>query len=194
MQFEEAYQYITQSERRKQILLRIIQPLTAKQLSKLTEISLDACSYILWELAVYEVVHCLNKQARRSRLYWLTDLGIACHKKLREQELLPRLDYELPDVEWNLYGLLCFNHRSSVLGAIRKPIQPAAIKREARSQNPLIRMSTNNVRDVIRFFLEKGVVSKTYIKGKAHPRYQLTDAGRHLQTLLLRAEKLELKA
>ena len=188
MQFEEAYQYITQSERRKQILLRIIQPITAKQLSKQTGIRLDACSYLLWELAVYEVVHCLNKQARRSRLYWLTDLGISCHKKLHEQQLLPRLDYELPDVDWNLYGRLCFNHRSSVLRAIRKPIQPAAIKREARSQNPLIRMSANNVRDVIRFFLEKGIVSTKYIKGKGHPQYELTELGRQLQLLLLRAE------
>jgi predicted DNA-binding transcriptional regulator len=69
-----------------------------------------------------------------------------------------------------------------------EPLQPAAIKRRARRHDPEIRMSANNVRDVIQVFLRRGIVTSVLERGKTHPRYELTETGRQLQQLLLRAE------
>ena len=188
MQFSEAYHYLIQGERRKQILLQIKQPVTIKQLSKLTSFREDACSYIIWELRIYELVYCLNDQARRSRLYWLTDLGKTCQRKLLAENDLPFLDHNFPNVDWNLYGWVCYSHRSTIIKVLTKPLQPSEIKRKAKFLYPSITMSANNVRDVIKLFLEKGIVTRIYFPGKAHPRYELTHLGKDLQRLLLFSE------
>ena len=188
MQFNKAYYWLNQGERRQLLLVKLKQPMTAKQLARKTAMSLDCCSYTLWELSVYEMVYCLNQQAIRSRLYWLTNLGKACQRKLREAQALLPFDYDLPCIDWDLYGWVCFSHRAAVIRAIDRPMQPAAIKRKAKSQNPNLKMSANNVRDVIKLFLQRGVVRPVKIKRKAHPRYELTEIGRQLQQLLSQAE------
>ena len=188
MQFSEAYHYLIQGERRKQILLQIRQPVTIKQLSKLTNFRQDACSYIIWELRIYELVYCLNDQARRSRLYWLTDLGKTCQRKLLEENDLPFLDHNFPDIDWDLYGWVCYSHRSVIIKVLKRPLQPSEIKRTARFLYPSIRMSANNVRDVMRLFIQRDIVRKIHIKGRVHPRYELTELGKKIQLLLLQAE------
>lgn len=55
--------------------------------------------------------------------------------------------------------------------------------------DPLIRMSANNVRDIIRLFLKRGIVQSVAVSGIRHPNYQLTPKGIQLQELLLRAEQ-----
>ena len=190
MRFSEAYHWFIQGERRQQILLKMKQPMTAKQLSFQTGLELDSCSYVLWELSIYAVVCCLNKDSRKSRLYWLTELGKACRHRLAEHQGLSLVTHELPNIDWNLYGWVCFTHRAAVIKALHIPMQPVRIVKTARFKDPYIRMSANNVRDVITLFLQKGIVQKVPgPRKRSHPRYSLTTTGLKLQELLFRAEE-----
>lgn len=165
--------------------------MTAKQLSHKIALSMDCCGYILSELSDHKLVACLNGQARRSRLYWLTTLGKIYQQKLRESRNLPQFDFDFPKVDWQLYGWVCFSHRQAVIRALTEPMQPAAIKRKARSQNAGLRMSANNVRDIIRLFLSRRIVRPVNVHRKAHLRYELTELGRKFRTLLLEVEGID---
>jgi predicted transcriptional regulator len=66
-------------------------------------------------------------------------------------------------------------------------MQASAIKRRAVFQNPQLRMSANNVRDVMRYLLCKGLVRKVTLGRRRHPRYTVTDLGKTFQELLARA-------
>ena len=187
MQFDEAFRYVAQSERRKRVLSALTQPLTVKQLSSLASLKLPTCCHVLSELRIYKVVRCLNRRARRSRLYWLTKLGHQCRDALNDSACRDSNPADSPYINWDLYGAVCFSHRSAVLRAISGPMQSATIKRVARFQDPTIRMSANNVRVVIKFFAAQGIVTRIHIRGNHHPRYELTDLGRRFQLLILRA-------
>ncbi len=190
MQYSEAYHWLKQGKRRRKILLTIRQPMTARQLSKHTEITLDTCSLVLKGLAGNGLVTCLNGRARRSRLYWLTQPGKECQSRLRRERGLGALRNDFPIMDWELYGWVCFSHRAAVLTALREPMQPAQIKRVARSQNPALKMSANNVRDVVRLFLERGITERVPgVKNRSHSRYQLTKEGAQLRVLLMRANE-----
>ena len=167
------------------------QPMTAKQLANQTGIDLDSCSYVLWELGIYGLVACRSQKARRSRVYWLTELGAACQRKLRAAQGLPSLEHEFPKVDWNLYSWVCYSHRAAVIKALVGPLQPATIKRRAKAQDPTLRMSANNVRDVIRLFLAKEIVRAVKVTGRFHLHYELTRTGQRLRTLLLNADSRE---
>lgn len=121
-------------------------------------------------------------------MYWLTPLGIACQEQLRKLQGLPPLAHAFSDIDWKLYGSLCFSHRSAIIKALSEPLQPAAIKRKARSQNPNIKMSANNVRDAIKPFVKNGVLQQIQVKKKMHPRYELTALGKKFQRLLRDAD------
>ena len=135
------------------------------------------------------LVECLNPAARRSRVNWLTELGVVCQGELVKSKGLTEVKHDFPRVDWEAYGWICFSHRSAVVKALTRPMQPATIKRVGRFRDPQIRMSANNVRDIIRLFLERGIVQKVSIRGKAHPRYELTEMGRKMQDLLFSAER-----
>jgi len=184
MELCEAYYWLKLGERRQNLLAVIHQPMTATQLARNLEMNRDCCSDVLWELSVYQLVECLNPNARRSRLYWLTELGKECQGRLRASLRKESLKYDFPSADWDLYGWCCFSHRSAIIKALEEPLQPAAVKRKARFQNPDIRMSANNVRDIIRLLLEKRIVIKVPPKGKVRPKYELTEDGKDLQVLL----------
>jgi hypothetical protein len=158
------------------------------QLSIRTGNSLDQCSSLLGQLVLCNLVKCLNPLATRSRLYWLTPIGIFCQKKLKNKEDIPNALKNLPDIDWQLYGWVCYNHRAAIIKALTEPMQPATIKRRAKQNNSKIKMSANNVRDVIRLFHKKGIVRSVNLRKKAHPRYELTEIGTRLKTLLQQAE------
>ena len=184
MEFDEAYYWLVQGERRKEILIGFNQPLTATHIARRNDITLDSCLHILWGLSLYGIVYCLNKGTRHNKMYWLTELGKACQRRLRETSALQPLAHRFPNVSWDLFSSVCYSHRSSVIKAMHGPMQSAAIKRKALSQNPCLRMSANNVRDVMRYLLENGIVRRIKIKKKAHPRYELTDLGMTFRELL----------
>ncbi len=185
MEFDQAYYWLIQSERRKNILVGFNQPLTATHIARRTDINLDSCLHLLWGLTLYGVIFCLNNGTRYNRLHWLTELGKACQRQLRETLALQPLAYCFPNIPWDLFSSVCYSHRSAVIKAIHGPMQAAAIKRKALFHNPQLRMSANNVRDVIQYLLTKGIVARIQIKRRAHPRYELTELGRAFRELLL---------
>ena len=91
-------------------------------------------------------------------------------------------------VDWNLYGKVCYRQREAVLRALVRAMQPIEIKRRAKSQNSQLKMSANNARDVIQYFLDEGIVRKLEIGGRTYPLYEPTEVGRKFQFLLLQAE------
>ena len=121
----------------------------------------------------------MNLSSRQSRLYGLTEFGKCAQTKLCKNIGQAPITHDTPEVDWDLYGWVCYRHRRAVLLAITEPMQPAAIKRKARSRNSQLRMSANNVRDIIRLFMGKGLVRSVQIRRKAYLRYELTDLGRN---------------
>ena len=69
-------------------------------------------------------------------------------------------------------------------------MQPAEIKRILRLHKPDIKISANNVRDIVQLFLAKEIVRPVKIRKKAHLRYELTDSGNKLRQLIIQAETL----
>jgi len=165
-------------------LTSLMQPMTAKQLSQMTEIREDSCSFILQEFLRCRIVTCLNSQARRSRLYWLTEDGKKCQKYFVESHGKAVLHTDFPVVDWNLYGWVCYTHRTAILKTLTEPLQPAVIRRKILHHNPTIKISANNVSDILRLFLQKSIIEPVVIRKKVHPFYRLTELGIKLQKLL----------
>ena len=185
--FPEAYHWLLQSERRKRIIREVTQPLTATHLSRRTGMLRHTCTKLLLELAVYELVYCLNEHTHRSRVYWLTYLGLASQLKLCELLSVAPPTHDFPKIDWHLYGWVCFGHRTAIINALVHPMRPPAIKRRARLHDDALRMSADNVRDVILLFLAKGIVRPVYVRKKGYPAYELTDVGVALRRLLRQA-------
>lgn len=174
------------------------QPMTAKQLSKHTTLSEKVCSAGLLELLESGLVECLNPRAGRSRLHRVVQAAKLLQKEVREQAGLQALKHDYPKVDWNLYGSVLYSHRLTVLKTLafllttlKRPFQPAEIKRKARFNDSSVRMSANNVRDVIREMKAMGIVRKAAIQGKWHSGYELTELGWKLEELRSRAESAE---
>jgi predicted transcriptional regulator len=182
------YEWIKKEESRRKILMTIKQPLTGKQIGRRTGIPMDTCSYVVAKLVARGLLTCLNPEARNSRLYWLTDLGIQCRKRFHQDLALAYEEYDLPSVDWALYGWICFSHRSTVMKTLTAPMQPSEIKRAIRKRKAEMKISANNIRDVVKLLLEKGIVQKVFTRKKAHPRYELTDSGNKLQEILIQSE------
>ena len=169
-------------------LIAISQPMTAKQISSRTSIPKNTCSHIIVQCSVQGLLTCLNPQQRNSRLYGLTSHGRRIRKRLCKGTNLPFKEYDQPDINWSLFGSVCFNHRSAVIRTMSGPMQPSEIKRVLRMHQSSLRISANNVRDIIKLLLSKDIVRSVKVKKKAHPRYELTELGVQLQRLLKRAQ------
>ena len=187
MEFAHAYYWLIQSERRKAILLDFDQPLTATHIARRTGITLDACLNLVWGMTLYGILYCLNPDTRYNRLHWLTNLGKGCQRRLRQRLASRPLVYRLPDMPWDLFSSLCYSHRTSILKALHGPMQAAEVKRKALFQDARLRMSANNVRDVMRYLLEHGIVRRVMIEKRSHPRYELTELGKTFKELLVGA-------
>ena len=106
----------------KRIFQRLGQPVTATQLSRLSGIPADTCSYVLATLSQRKLVRCINPMARRSRLYWLTRLGRAWQRRLRALDGMSPINHDYPDLDWTLYGDVCYSHRAAVIKCLNQPI------------------------------------------------------------------------
>ena len=182
------YEWIKKEESRRKILMTIKQPLTGKQIGRRTGIPMDTCSYVVAKLVTKGLLICLNPEARNSRLYWLTGLGIQCQKRFHQDSALPYEEYDLLSIDWALYGWICFSHRSIVMKTLTAPMQPSEIKRMIRKKKAGMKISANNIRDVVKLLLEKAIVQKVFVRKKAHPRYELTDSGSQFRELLMQSE------
>ena len=181
-----ACRWIANGKLRKRILRGMDQPLTARQIAQRTGTDVNGCSHALRDLESRDLVRCLNPSAKRSRVYGLTDLGTRCMRRLHSGTFGQGSDH--PGVDWDLYGWTCFRQRAAVLAALEHPEQASHIKRTVRLRDPAARMSANNVRDVVRLFLLRGLVCRVFTRGHVHPRYALTDAGKQIRCLLCRVE------
>ena len=190
MKNSNVYQWAAEEENRKKILIAINQPITAKQLSKRTGIPMDTCSYSLAKFTAKGLLVCLNTDASKSRLYWLTEFGLRCREQLHMDLNLLYKEYDLPNISWQLYGWVCFNHRSVIIKILTIPMSPAEIKRALRIHRPKIKISANNIRDIIKLFLARNIVRPVETGKRAYPRYELTDLGIKFRQLLLRADSV----
>lgn len=186
MPTSKVYEWIHKQESRSKILMTMRQPLTGKQISKRIGIPADSCSHTIATLSAKGLLYCLNLQVSNSRLYWLTDFGQQCRKQLHQDLAIEYEAPDLPNIDWSLYGWLCFSHRSAVIKTMTHPLQPAEIKRILRNRRPQLKISANNVRDVVKLFVSKGLAQPIRIKKKAHLRYELTNIGITFQKLLIR--------
>lgn len=187
MEFTQVYYWLVQHESRRHIFLEFDQPLTATHIARRVGLRLDACVHLLRRMTRYGLLFSLNLETRHNPLYWLTDLGIACQRQLRRQSGLGPLTHRVPRVPWDLFSSLCYSHRTAALQAMQGPMQAAEIKRRALFHDPRLRMSANNVRDVMRYFLQHGIVRRLIIRRRSHPRFELTDLGRVFRELLVGA-------
>jgi len=188
MKYTDVYPWISQEKQYRAFIMAITQPLTARQISRKTGIPVDTCSCLIAKLSDQGLLTCLNPEQRNSRLYWVTGLGAKCKNKLYQDLDLPRKELDLPDMDWQLYGWVCFTHRSAVIRTLSGPMQPSEIKRFLRVHHPDIKISSNNIRDVVKLLLSRNIVRPVKIRKKAHLRYELTETGRQLQRLLLQAQ------
>ena len=169
--------------------MSISQPMTAKQISKVTRLRVDSCSHALGKFKARGMVICLNPTARSSRVFGLTESGLGCRKQLvLDSGKAAKPVADVAGVVWELYGWVCFRHRAAVIRVLTEPMQPSAMKRRLRNRNSGIRISANNVRDIVKLFLARGIVQQVHVRKKAHPLYELTELGKKFQRLLLQAE------
>ena len=174
------------SDKRRLILSSFGQPMTATHVARRTGISRDSCLHHLWTLTHRKILRCLNPDTRFIRLYTLTNLGKACRRCLDDPQRGSGLfTYHEPEIPWDTYSSVCYRHRAAVVKSMREPLQAAAIKRRARLRDAELRMSANNVRDVMKHLLKVGVARRINLRKKKHPRYELTELGEQFQRLLL---------
>ena len=188
MQNSNVYIWLTEKEDRRKVLLSMDQPLTAGQISKRVGIPLDSCSHILRKLKKKNMTLCLNPKSRNSRLYGLTQKGKVYRNQLSKKHGIPVKKYNLPDVNWQLYGWVCFDHRAATIKALNEPMRASEIKKILRLHKPNIKISANNIRDIIRLFEAKNIVEPVKVKKMSYPRYQLTDIGIQLKKLIINAQ------
>ena len=187
MNFKEACRWLASSRVRLDLLNSFNQPLTGGQLCRRLRIPADRCSRVLRRFASVGLLRCLNAKARQNRLYWLTVFGLRCQQHTWRLQRHAVLIHECPDVDWDLYGWACHRHRSTVIQVLCKPMQPSAMKQRARSEYGDVRMSANNVRDVIKLLLRLRIVRRIHLPRRAHPVYELTKQGRVFRRLLIQA-------
>ena len=189
MHRKEIYEWVKQNQARSRLLLKADMPLTARQLGRQTGLGQKRLSSLLSSFAVKQLCVCINPEARTSRLYKLTRLGKELQDRLTCELKLPKPAQTDYNIDWQLYGRLCYRHRSLVLINLTEPLQPAHIKRKIRFRNKSAKISANNIRGIIRFFEKEGIVKKVFVKKKARPKYELTGSGRIFRELLLKANQ-----
>jgi hypothetical protein len=180
----DASQWLRQGHERQRVFMALSQPLTAHQLALRLEKSRNAISECLRQLRIFRLAVCLNPSAHQSRVYTLTDEGRA-HLALFAQEAGLSVP-AIPELAWDLYGDLCFRHRRAVLVTLRGRVRPPQVKRYALGNDPMLRMSVDNCREVLYWMVANGVVRAVRPRGSAFPSYELTEVGRRFQAVMRR--------
>jgi DNA-binding transcriptional regulator GbsR (MarR family) len=181
------------------VLCSIKQPLTAKQLSKQTNLSVERCSAAISELARSGLIECKNQRQQRSRLYFVTNQGMIVQSELRNGIGLPPVvdNFRKAPAVWLNYGFVCFSHRSAIIRTLRagdenvRPMNAATIKRKAKFNDPMLRMSANNVRDVLKELSDRDIVRKISTNKSKYPSYMLSNTGEYFKKLLVEADKID---
>jgi hypothetical protein len=104
------------------------QPVTIKQWSHMSGIVFEQCRQIIIAARNQGLVKCINPTARRHRVYFFTFDGLKAQKEVRHKRGFHEVVYDLPELDWVLYGECCFPHRAAVIKAIREPMQSCTIR------------------------------------------------------------------
>lgn len=182
-------QNIRKIKAEKKILLAFAQPLTIKHISQKTGIPENLCRHIVARYVQNGQLICLNHTARKSRVYWLTQSGILQQKKLCKKLNITNIKPDLPNIDWQLYGWVCFIHRSMVIKTLTMAMRPSEVKKVLRFRKPGMKISANNIRDVLRLLLSKAIVRPVKVKNRTYLRYELTETGTKFRQLLLQADQ-----
>lgn len=158
--------------------------MTTQHVIDVTGLEKDNSKEVVRELRTYGLVYCLTPQARRSRLYWLTPLGIQCCNALRIESGLPAQRMQLPSVSWDAYAFTCFAHRSAILRNLHTPSRVAALREGILFAEPGIKLSDHALRDCLHALEDQGLVTKETLP---HLLYDLTPLGKELQHLHIQA-------
>ncbi|MEN6384055.1 MAG: hypothetical protein ABFD79_02545 [Phycisphaerales bacterium] len=184
MEDRKVYQPKSENQNERKIILALNQPLTAKQIAAKTGIPKDTCSHQMAKFVRNHLAICLNPIAGNTRVYWLTENGQKFREELCMESNLRHTDFILPNLNWELYGWICFNQRSVVLRALTEPMQPSQIRRRIKNRFASTKITSNNIRDVIRLLEKQGVVQKVFVGKRIRPKYELTETGLQFQKLL----------
>ena len=154
------------------------------------------CSRMLRRLQSESLAECLNPKAQSSRLYRLTELGLWCRHRLMQEKGIKLHAYPQEHntvLDWDVLGWVSFRHRAAVIRALTRPMQAVAIRRRARQQNTQLRMSANNVREVLRVLCQRDIAARVTMKDSIYPHFELTDLGKQLQAHMWQVEGLSAK-
>ena len=179
--------WLNENKIAKKILCNLKTPMTGRQLSQILKIDLNVCGHILRSFRKRGLAYCCNPQAKISRLYYLTLDGKVCLSKFSDSGNSNFVSENIYDFDWETFGWVCFSRRASILKVLNEPMNSPTIRRRILSNNYTSSIGEGNIRDVIREFLKKGIVKKVWIRKRVHPRYELTDLGKKLQSLLMRS-------
>ena len=182
---EKHYSLGVTNQDQRDLLLSLTQPMTATQLSRKLSLPLVRCSNALLGLKKQKLVRCLNPEANRNHLFWLTPEGTLHQRELAGGD---SISHDVPDIDWELYASVCYSQRSVVIKMLTYAMQPGTIKRRATFRVPGLTMNSNNVRDVVYYLRKNSIVRPVPLKKKVHPGYELTELGLHMRRLLLQAE------
>ena len=188
MVIEDLVRWAVQTRPRLAILAAIRQPSTASQLARVIDARQGQCSRALSQLEARSLAFCLTPSVQRSRIFWLTSLGLSCQRTIRSRLFLPPLLHSFQELDWRLYSWVIYRHRSAILKAFQGPMTPSDIKRRAMSQSCELRISGNNVRDILKLFIERGIVTRIPRRRRHRAQFELTETGKQLQDLLWQAE------
>lgn len=189
MKQQEAIAWLRKEGLREKIFCSIRQPLTATQLAKRLNIEKRVVSHHFRILSKYQLLTCLNPESSKGRLYWFSELGTRCHKKVMQSKARSRVSYELPEIDWILYASTCFEHRSPIIKAMEVPVSVSDIRRILVRRYSRIRISVNNIHDILQVFEAKGLVKRVLIRKRKRARYVLTETGEKFRELHVEAEK-----
>ncbi|PCJ50715.1 MAG: hypothetical protein COA73_18485 [Candidatus Hydrogenedentota bacterium] len=179
------HEWIKQHEQRTTIIQALHQPMTASQLADVSGIAEAICAHVLRAMQKQDIVTCLNPTARRSRVFGLTTEGRTIRKGMLE---LHSQDYIAPVIDWDLYGFLCYAHRTAVILALDGAMRPADIKRRILFTQEGVCISCNNIRDLLKELLNYGVVEREIVGKSPFYSYRLTPEGEVYQRMLLRVQ------
>ena len=185
---DHVYRWVTASKRRVCVVVQFDQPLTVRQLCRRTALTLRACSDVLSQLVRRRLARCLNPRSRRCRVYGLTRTGVWCQGRMRRVLWLGPLLPTRARIDWSVYGAVCHNHRSAVVLALAEPLRPPMVKRRAQMRDPKLRISANNVREVLSSLQRLRVTRRRWIEEYGYPHHELTRLGREARRLLIGAE------
>lgn len=169
------------------LLLALTQPMTATQLARTSASSREQCSFLLRRLAKLSLSRCITPRLRRNRLFWPTSSGRDCQELLAGQ-WKRNLRHDFPLIDWYLYAQVCYSQRAAVVKHLSRPMQPVQIRRAAVSNDSSLKLSANNVRDVMRFLRLHRIVEVVEQNGQ-YALYDLSEEGKHMQRLLIQADR-----